>query len=93
MTVEMLTVKDVARITTLSEYTIRAAVRAGELEAAKLRGRILVHPDALATWIDNGKIAALDTGPIVNARPAPRPKSTPPTGGYADMFRRKSRAA
>lgn len=92
MTVDMLTVRDVAKITTLSEYTVRAAVRDGDLPASKLRGRILVHPDDLAAWIDNGKIIGGTSLPPA-ARPAPKPRPTTPAGGYRDMFRRQGKAA
>lgn len=92
MTVEMLTVRDVSRITTLSEYTVRAAVRDGDLVASKLRGRILVHPDDLATWIDNGKLRAA-AGLPANARPTAKAKKKAPAGGYRDLFRRQGEAA
>lgn len=79
MTVELLSVDDVARITGLSMYTIRAAVRAGELSGCKLRGRIRVHPDDLAAWIDESRIQpALDVKgarQVVAPRP-PRPRGT-----------------
>jgi len=84
--VELLSVDDVARITGLSAYTIRAAVRAGQLEACKLRGRIRVHPDALSTWIDENRVRPIDTA---GARPVPiaKPRRSLPPGGVREALR------
>jgi excisionase family DNA binding protein len=76
----MLTVEDVARLTQLSVCTIRAAVRAGELTATKLRGRIRVKPDDLQAWIDACRITP--------APAIPRRGEIPP-GGYRELVRRR----
>lgn len=70
---QLLSVADVAGIVGLSEYTVRDAVRAGELQATKLRGRIRVHPDDLAAWIDQGRTHTIRDLPAV-AAPTPRPR-------------------
>jgi excisionase family DNA binding protein len=57
----LLTVEDVARITQLSVYTVRAAVRDCELVATKIRGRIRVDPIDLQAWIDAGRIQPAST--------------------------------
>jgi excisionase family DNA binding protein len=77
---QLLTVADVARITKLSVYTIRAAVREGELAATKLRGRVLVKPEDLQAWIDANRI-----------QPAPVRSQYPeiPPGGYRELVRRR----
>ena len=91
---ELLSPTDVARITGLSAYTVRAAVRDGELPATKLRGRIRVHPDDLAGWIDAGRVAAasgLDEALAIVSPPAPAPR-----GGRGGSIRdavRQRRAA
>jgi excisionase family DNA binding protein len=76
----MLTVADVARLTRLSVYTIRAAVRAGELHASKLRGRIRITPDDLADWIADSRI---QPDPVTT-----RHVEIPP-GGYRELVRRR----
>jgi len=86
---EMLTVADVARITKLTEPTIRLAVRAGELAASKLRGRILIHPDDLAAWIDQGRLRAIDALPDT-IRPAARVPGRKVS--YMDLARQKDAA-
>lgn len=93
MTVELLTVKDIVRVTQLSAYTVRAAVRALELPATKLRGRILVHPDDLAGWIDAGRVGAPPAAGDRVPCPSPRPRRDPPPGGYTALFRDQGRAA
>lgn len=55
MTVELLTTDDVAALVRLSAETIRDAIRDGDLKASKLRGQWRIHPDDLATWLDNGR--------------------------------------
>ena len=47
----LLSVADVAAIVGLSEYTIRQAVREGDLPASKLRGRIRIRETDVHTWI------------------------------------------
>ncbi len=92
--VEMLSAADAARITGLSPYTIRAAVRDGELPASKLRGRIRIHPDHLAGWIDNSRITPTPTldGPRASI-PTPRPRPTVPAGSARQAVRDRKRAA
>jgi excisionase family DNA binding protein len=93
MTVELLTPDDVARLTGLSAYTIRAAVRDGELAASKLRGRIRIHPDDLAAWVDESRVRPEGSAPRDMTRPTPHPRVTPPTGGYRAAARAQRRAA
>lgn len=91
MTVEMLTVDDVARITRLSKVTIRAAVRDGELLATRLRRRILIHPDDLAGWIDAGKVAA--DGTMTRGHiPTPAPRRQHP-GDPREAIKKLNRKA
>lgn len=47
----LLSVHDVAELVGLSEYTVRQAVREGDLRAVKLRGRVKINEDDLADWI------------------------------------------
>lgn len=61
----LLSVADVAQILGLSEYTIRQAVREGDLPAAKLRGRIRIDPDSVRAWIN--------ASPVPTATPVRRP--------------------
>lgn len=93
MTVELLSVADVARITGLSAYTIRQAVAAGELTASRLRNRIKVHPDDLAAWIDDNRIRPNISDLIVGSFVAPRPRTTPPGGGARAAVRAARKAA
>jgi excisionase family DNA binding protein len=58
---DYLTPDDVADITGMSVYTIRAAVRAGELRATRPRRRILIHRDALADWLDASTVRPGET--------------------------------
>lgn len=71
---------DVAEITGLSSYTIRAALREGELRGSKRRGRYLIHPDDLAAWIDEGRV--VPRGGTV-PRGLPRSPVPPPRRGSA----------
>jgi excisionase family DNA binding protein len=66
----LLTVAAVALRVSLSAYTVRQAIHDGELKASKLRGRWLVHPDDLAEWIDQGRVAS---GHADRARRSARP--------------------
>jgi excisionase family DNA binding protein len=84
---ELLHVEDVARITGLSPYTVRAAIRDGELGASKRRGRYLVTSDDLAAWIDEGRVRGVDRTNDRPHRPVARPRSTPPTGSARDAIR------
>jgi excisionase family DNA binding protein len=92
---EMLTVDDVARLVGLTSYTVRAAIRDGELRAAKLRGRWRVQRDDLAAWIDAGQAAALP-GAALTMTPATAPapsRKTPPVGDPRAAVRARRRAA
>jgi excisionase family DNA binding protein len=93
VTIELLTVEDVARVTGLSAYTVRAAVREGDLVASKLRGRIRVHPEALAAWIDESRVRPVGSSPRDLTRPTPHPRAAPPSGGYRQAARARRRAA
>lgn len=93
MTVELLTVDEVAKITGLSAYTIRAAVRDCDLPASKLRGRIRIRPDDLAGWVDANRVTPAGvTERGLRAVPAP-PRSQPPTGGYRQAAKQRKDAA
>jgi excisionase family DNA binding protein len=48
----LLTVTEVAQVTGLSPNAVYRAISAGELQAAKLRGRLRVPASALDEWID-----------------------------------------
>jgi excisionase family DNA binding protein len=92
MNEEMLTVDDVARITRLSKYTIRAAIRDCELVATKLRGRFLVDPADLVEWVDSGRVHP--DGTMVRGQvPIPRPVRPTPAGGARQAVRERRRAA
>lgn len=88
---ELLTPDDVARITGLSIHTVRAAVRAGELPASKLRGRIRIHPDDLATWVDENRIHPETTTLERPTQLQPRPPA--PAGGSVRQRLRQARNA
>lgn len=92
-TVEMLSVADVARITGLSQYTIRDAVRDCELPATKLRGRIRIHPDDLATWVDENRIRPAVGDVLLGTFTQPRQRTGPPSGGARAAVRASRRAA
>lgn len=89
----MLTVQDVADITRLSAYTIRACIRAGELRATKLRGRLRVAPGDLQEWIDGNRLP-----PPRNRGTSSQPslelpvRRAAPLGGYRQLFRDQERA-
>ena len=70
---ELLTPQQVADLVSLSAYTVRAAIRDGDLAATKIRGRLRIEPDAVADWIDRGRVRVTRTsdGPRV-VDPAPR---------------------
>lgn len=88
----LLTVRDVAALTGLSEYTVREAVRDGDLEGIKIRGRIRVREDALTVWLDQNTIRP--TGALTQDHPTPpRPRTPAPTGGYRQRARELRRVA
>lgn len=86
---DMLTVEDVARIVGLSPYTVRAAIRDGDLRASKMRGRYRVHPDAVAAWVDD---SAVRPGGRFDDR-ADRPTVRPRTPLQSGSVRARLRAA
>jgi len=47
---DLLSVKEVAKRTRLSEVTIRRLIRKGDLEAVRVGARVLVAPEALAEY-------------------------------------------
>lgn len=87
--IELLSVADAARITGLSEYTIYAACRDGELQASKVRRRVRIHPDALAAWIDECRMTPKGAAARV---PTPRPRPTLPGGSVRQALRDRSAA-
>jgi excisionase family DNA binding protein len=93
VTVQLLTVDEAAELVVLSPYTVRAAIRASELRASKLRGRWRIHPDDLADWVAAGRNA-----PALHAvdRHTPQPRAIarrPPAGGYRRAARTRKDAA
>lgn len=91
MTVELLSVADVARITGLSAYTIREAVADGELVASKLRHRIRIHPDDLAAWVDENRVKPT-VGDLLLGMTTPRPRTRAPEGGARAAVRARRAA-
>lgn len=77
-------VADVAAFTGLTAYTIRQAIRDGELPASKIRGRLRLDSDDVLAWIDDNRVtpaAAASAGQ--HPRPlAPVSRTRPPAGGY-----------
>jgi excisionase family DNA binding protein len=91
---DLLSVADVARITGLSEYTIRAAVRDCDLAATKLRGRIRIHPDGLAAWIDENRVTpTIGAEMLLGQRPAAPSPRTPSDMDPREAVRRRRTAA
>lgn len=88
----LLSVADVAAAVGLSEYTIRAKVRAGDIPACKLAGRIRIRPDDLAAWVDAGRVRPAAAPPRV-ATPAPRPRAPRPVGTAREAIRASRRQA
>lgn len=92
---ELLSPDDAAQIVRLSAYTVRQAIREGELRASKLRGRLRIHPDDLAAWIDQGRLATIKPAARgTAAAPLPaRSIAAPPAGSTRDAVRRLRRVA
>lgn len=93
---EPLTVREVSERVRLSEYTVREAIRDGELPAIKLRGRLFVDAADVAAWQDQHRVQAtppVDHGPRPQLTPRLRP--SPPPGGARAAIRalRGGRAA
>jgi excisionase family DNA binding protein len=91
---ELLSTEDAARITGLSIWAIRKAIRDGELGASKLRGRLRIHPDDLGAWIDDCRVKP-DLGSLeARGHEPPRPPApTPPSGSARAAVRARRRAA
>ena len=54
----LLTVREVAERSKLSEKTVRRAIHSGELEAKKLRGCWRIREAAYEAWVDSGDLPA-----------------------------------
>lgn len=67
---ELLTPEDVAQRCHLSVKAVYRAISCGDLPAAKLRGRLRVHPDDLDAWIVRSQVR-------VQVRPACFPVPSP----------------
>jgi excisionase family DNA binding protein len=93
MTAALLTVEDVAGLTGLSAYTVRKAIRDGELVASKLRGRIRVDPGDLAAWVDAGRIAPQAEVVLYDATVPPRHPRTSGPASYRRAARDRRRVA
>lgn len=88
----LLSVADVADITGVSPDTIRRAIRAGDLNASKLRGCIRIRPEDVALWVDASRIPAPDDDtPHMPYLPSARP--TARTGRRLTFTERAKRAA
>lgn len=84
----LLTVDDVAETTGLSTETVRRAIRAGELPAAKIRRRIRIRPVDVADWIERSRIEAVPLSTPGGAPiPQPRTRKAAPLGGYQQRAR------
>lgn len=90
----LLTVAEVAEFTRLSIYTVRAAIRTGELPASRLRGRLLVDRVDLADWIEANRVQGEhEQAPPARHIAAPRSPRTPPAGGARQAVRDRRSAA
>lgn len=75
---QLLSVRDVAEAAQLEAETIRRAIRAGELRASKMRGRLRIRPEDFADWIESTRIepvrlqiaGSLPTPPVHARAPA-----------------------
>jgi excisionase family DNA binding protein len=63
----LLSIAEVATFTGLSEYTVRAAVREGDLPAVKIRRRIRISDADLMAWINAHRVAAHAPSPDATA--------------------------
>lgn len=93
MTLELLSVADVAAFTGLSEYTIRAAVADGELPACKLRGRIKISRDDFVAWVDENRVRPGIGDLLLGTFNQPKPRPTVPASGARAAVRAAKRAA
>ena len=84
---EILTVKELAWRSKLSEKAVRNAIRRGELRASKLCGRWRIRETDYESWVDAATYAPL--------RPAavPGPPVSPPRGSLAALKRIEDEAA
>lgn len=87
---ELLTVADVARITGLSEYTVREAIRDGDLKASKLRNRLRVRNEDLVAWVDDSQVQPVMGTLLPGPLPTVRVGKPVPAGGYRALIRKKA---
>lgn len=88
-----MSVDDVAVFTGLSAYTVRQAVREGDLPGVKIRGRVRVDPDDLIAWVEGSRITPSSSGDQARPQaPAPAPRRRPPDGGYRALAKQRRAA-
>lgn len=93
MTQRLYTPDEVAEIVGLSAFTVRQAIRDGELPAAKLRGRWRISPEDLDAWITGGRAAQARGANARGVLPAPRQAAVRPAGGYRQLARDRRNAS
>lgn len=73
-----------------SAYTIRDAIKSGELRGRKMRGRWKIEPADLEAWKDR---CVVETQPAAVVRDLPRPihRMTIPEGGFRQLAREQNR--
>jgi len=87
----LLDADQVADIVGLSPFTIRRALRSGELAGSKIRGRWRTTPAAVAAWIDACR--HLPATPAAVPGPRPRAHRPVPAGGFRQLARAERREA
>lgn len=88
---QLLTVAQVAEQTGLAEWTIRRAIRDGELTASKLRGRLRVDALDLEAWVQDSRVVPSPASSPELPR-AMRPAPGAPVGGSFRSRMRKETA-
>ena len=64
----MLTVRDVAELTTLSEWTIRTYVSQRKIPFMKLGRRVLFERDDIADWLESFRVPMSDNSKRKNRK-------------------------
>lgn len=76
----------------LSEWAVRQAIRDGELQASKLRGRLRIDAVDLQAWVDGSRVRPVvpvaDAPPVFKASPM-----LPAAGSVREMLRRERKEA
>lgn len=87
LTAELLSVRRVAELADLSEMAIYRAIKAGELRASRLRGKLRIRSQDFERWVDENAVQVPRSNDRKIVLPPRSAKPVPAGSGLRELVR------